>query len=120
MSNLKIELDELNVFEYEYDKYKGKNEISGLTAEGACFRFAEWLKSRGYEDEPYDVLANTSSVRDGNRLDIHDNYQMNNLGYNVSDSIEITFLYVYNNTLWAVLYDSANDSYYGEFEIPAI
>lgn len=120
MSKLKIELDNLNVFEYEYDKYKGKNEISSLVAEGACFRFAEWLKSKGYEEEPGDVMANTSGIRDGNRLDIHDNYQMNYLGYDVPDNIEITFLYIHNNMLWAVLYDKADDSYYGEIEIPAI
>lgn len=106
--------DGFNIFEVEYDRYKGKNEISGIVAEGMCFRFAEFLKANGYaEDEPIDVYNNTSGIRDGNRLDIHDNYDF-------VDGLEFSYLYSVNGTVWAVLYDPSKDSWYGEVEIPCV
>ena len=105
------EINGVNVFEYEYEKWKAKENVNSLTAEGMCFRFANWLRENGIADDTAeDVYNNTSGIRDGNRLDIHDNY--------VWEELEITFLYTVNGTVWAVLYDPEDDRYYGEVEIP--
>lgn len=101
-----------NVFECEYDKWKGKEELNSLQVEGMIFRFADWLYENGIADDTiYDVYNNTSGIRDGNRLDIHDNYKITDTLY------EISYIYSVNGTVWAVLYDTENDCYYGEIEI---
>ena len=110
MGKLLTEINGINVFEYEYEQWKGKENVNSLTAEGMCFRFANWLRENDIADDTAeDVYNNTSGIRDGNRLDIHDNYQW--------EELEIIFLYTVNGTVWAVLYNPEDDSYYGEVEI---
>lgn len=103
----------MNVFECNYDKYKGKTELSSLEAEGIAFRFYRWLEYYGLnfcEEKAEDVYNNLSGIRDGNRLDIHDNYYF-------TEELEIIYLYSVNGTVWAVLYDKVNGKYYGEVEV---
>lgn len=104
-----------NVYEYEYEKYRNANKITAVVVEGVCFRLAEFLRDvLGYEDSAWDVVNNISSVRDGNRIDLMDNYKFDG-------SLEISFIYVLDNGfVTAVLYDEANDTWYGEIEIPAL
>lgn len=112
MSNFKTEINGINVFDYEYNDYRNKNEINALVAEGMCYRLSVFLNANDISyDSPEDVYNNTSAIRDGNRLDIHDNYEWEN-------GLEISFIYSVNGTCWAVLYDTENDIWYGEIEIP--
>lgn len=109
------EWNENNIFECEYDKWKGKSNLTSLQAEGICYRFSKWLQENDVAyDDPDDVYNNTSEIRDGNRLDIHDNYVLNETDY------EISYLYSVNGTVWAVLYDTENGCWYGEIEINAV
>lgn len=101
-----------NIFECAYDAFKGKNHLSSIEREGIIFRFSNWLNENDISDDtPHDVYNNTSEVRDGNRFDIHDNYEI------FGTDLEISYIYSVNGTVWAVLYDSENDRYYGEMEI---
>lgn len=107
-------LDE-NVFEPEYDKYRGA-KASGLEACGACLMFAQFMQEHGYDWVDADeVWNNTSGLRDGNRLDFMDNYEIDD-GEQV---LEFTYMYIVNGTVWAVLYDPEEDSYIGDIEIYA-
>lgn len=106
--------DSLDVFEYEYEKYRNKNEINSIVAEGVCFRLSKFLDDFGYNESADDVYNNTSCVREGNRIDIMDNYVLDG-------SIELSFVYVLDNGyVTGVLYDKANDTWYGEIEISTI
>lgn len=108
-------LDE-NVFEHEYDKYRGA-KTSGLEACGACLMFAQFMQEHGYDWVDADeVWNNTSGLRDGNRLDFMDNYVVET---DDGDEVEFTFMYIVNGTVWAVLYDPEEDSYVGDIEIYA-
>ena len=107
-------LDE-NVFEPEYDKYRGA-KASGLEACGACLMFAQFMQEHGYEVDADEVYNNTSGLRDGNRLDFMDNYTVET---DDGDEVEFTYMYIVNGTVWATLYDPEDDSYVGDIEIYA-
>lgn len=119
MANFKMELCGINVFEHDYENWRDR-ETRSLESYGAAFKFAEWMRSVGLIDEyetDLDVYNNMSGLRDGNRLDIHDNYKFFLTNeYN----LEISFLYIVNSNLWAVLYDRDNNAWFGDIEIPNI
>lgn len=112
MSKLLTKINGVPVYECDYDNWRDKFNINGLTAEGMCFRFAMWLKNvLGYEEDAEDVYNNTSGIRDGSRLDIHDNYT-----FSKEDDLQISFLYYVNGNVWAALVKDGD--YFGEIEIP--
>ena len=102
--------NDVNVFEYNDGRYAGKSKINSLEAEGLIYRLYRWLNENGYEEEIEDVRNNASPIRNGNEIQLMDNYPFDG-------RIEISFLYSYNGTAWAVLYDTLNDRWYGEFEL---
>ena len=79
---------------------------------GACLSLAMFLQTLGYDESAEDVFNNTSGIRDGNRVDIIEDYD-----FEKSEGLVITFIYFVNSTARAVIYDTVNDSYYGEFDL---
>ena len=114
MSRFKEKLQGIDVFECSYYEWKGHDDLNSLQGEGVAYRFYKWLESYGYDEDIDSVYNNLSGIRDGNRLDIHDNYKL------FDSDLEISFLYVVNGNVWAVLLDKPNDSWYGEFELPCV
>lgn len=113
MNRVINKINNIDIFEYSYNDWKNSNELNPLEGEGANFRFYRWLKKNiDTEINIEDVWNNTSAIRDGNRIDIHDNYEFFNT------KLQISFLYVVNSNVWVVLYNPQDDSWYGEFEIP--
>ena len=108
------EINGFRVWEYDYDEYKGKYELHGIYGSGMCLEFALWLNNNGIsEDTAEDVYNNTSGLRDGNRLDIHDNYNLTEDG-----RYQIAFLWALKNGIvYATVYDNEEDKWVGEIEI---
>ena len=102
-----------DIFEYVAPNYRGYTTINGVIADGMRLRLYSWLNNNGYGDSIEDVYDNTSGVREGNEIHIFDDYKFD---YD-DDSLYISYLYYHNGNVWAVLYDKANDSWYGEFEL---
>lgn len=76
-------------------------------------RFARWLCENSIADEcAEEVYNNTSAIRDGNRLDIHDDYIFDD-----EEKYEISFLYVENAILYTVIYNNESDEFVGKIEI---
>lgn len=116
MSELKTEINGINIFEHDYDRWRNHEECNGLTGEGVAFRFNRFLKHYDLVLSEYETVEDTwnnlSAARDGNRYDIHDNYV-----FDEDNDLEISFLYVVNGNLWATLLQG--NEWYGDFEIPA-
>ena len=112
MGNYIAEKNGVSIFSCDYDNYRNKEQINSLMAEGACFRLSKFIQTLGLEETAEDVYNNTSAIRDGNRIDILDNYI-----FDEEEGLEITFMYIVNNTCWAVIYDTYAGKYYGEFEL---
>ena len=90
---------------------KPDNKINGTIADGMIFRFFRWARLNGVvdiEDDIEDVWNNFSGIRDGNRLDIMDNYHL-------EEDIEISDVYYVNGCTWAALI--RDGSTYGDIEI---
>lgn len=69
--------------------------------------------NRDFSDSAEDVYNNTSCLRDGNRLNIHENYDLTEDGY-----YQITFLWgMENGNVYAEVYDTEEDRYVGYIEI---
>ncbi|MCR5453179.1 MAG: hypothetical protein K6F00_11185 [Lachnospiraceae bacterium] len=101
----------INVFEYEYEKWKAHEQCNSLVDYGVAYKLNRFLKAYGIAyEEVDDTYNNLSGSRDENRYDIMDNYPF-------TDNLEISFLYVANGNLWAVLENSSKNSWYGEIEI---
>lgn len=115
MGKLIEERNGVNIFEYEAPKYRGVIEGNKIIAYGMCYKLYEWLCDNGNieEGEIEDVMNNTSGLRHGNEIHIHDDYKFDW----DDDSLYINYLYYHNGNVWAVLYDQANRDYYGEFEL---
>lgn len=112
-------INDINIFAHEYEKWKGHEKVNSLTAEGVAFRFYRFLQYKGIINEYdtiEDVWGNLSEVRDNNRIDIHDDYRFS--WDDEYENLYINFLYIVNGNVWGVLYDKANNSWYGDFEIP--
>lgn len=113
MADVVKETETYDIITYDYETWRGK-EINSLEYYGAIFFLRNFINNYlGYEDDYDDVYENTSSIRDGNRIDIHDNYSLN-----LDDmELEISFVYVVNGLVYAAVYDSENDTWYGEIEL---
>lgn len=97
------------VFKKSYEP--AEKSVGGLVAEGMIYRFSRWLNWHDISDDNVnDVWNNTSEIRDGNRLDIHDNYIL-------APGFEITYLYCKNDMCWAMVYNKISGSWLGEIEI---
>lgn len=105
-------INNVDIFEHIPGKYSnnGKTEINSLEADGLRMRLYRFLEDIDMEIDMEDVYNNTSGIRNGNEVQLIDDYWF-------SDDIYISYLYSYNGTAWAVLYDKANNDWYGEFEI---
>lgn len=103
-------VNNVDIFEHEQGAYNGKSKINSLEADGLRLRLYRFLMGMDMEIEMDDVYDNTSGIRNGNEVQLYDDYWF-------SDDLYISYLYAYNGTAWAVLYDKANDNWYGEFEI---
>lgn len=103
------------IFEYEAPKYRNIFVGNGVIAYGMCYKLYEWLRDNGNveEGEVEEVMNNTSGLRHGNEIHIHDDYKFDW----EDDELYISYLYYHNGTVWAVLLDKANDTWYGEFEL---
>lgn len=101
----------VNVFKYtgEYCG-EGKAEVNGIIGRGMESKLYEWMQRMGYGETLEDIDNNTSAFRNGNVKHFYDNYPF-------VDDLELSWMYYYNGTVWVVLYDKANDTWYGEFEI---
>lgn len=102
----------VNIFEYDAPKYRGREKINSVIADGMRYKLYAWLKENGVYDEVdiESVYNNTSGIREGNEVQLYDNDRFDG-------TLEISYLYYYNGMVYAVLYDKANDSWYGEFEL---
>ena len=101
-----------NIFEYDYERWKGHEECNGLVGYGVAYKFHRWLFDNDLVDEftsVDDTYNNLSACRDGNRYDIHDNYILGDT------DMEISFLYVVNGNLWATI--QKDNGWYGDIEI---
>ena len=109
-----IEINGFKVWEHSYDEYKGKYKLNSLQAKGMCLAFALWLDENQMSwDKAEDVYNNTSAIRDGNRLDIHDNYFLSEDG-----RYQIAYLWALENGIvYATVYDREKDEWVGEIEI---
>ena len=108
------EIRGFKVFEDNYYEYKGKYELTGTFAAGMCLLFAQWLSANDLSDDTAeDVYNNTSGLRDGNRLDLHENYYLTDDG-----RYQISFLWgLENGLVLAEVYDSDEDTYVGWIRI---
>ena len=100
----------VNIFEYVAPKYRGVDDVNRVTSEGMVFRLYNWLKENGYEEDFDAVYENTSGIRNGNEIDIHDEYKFD-------QDLYISYLYYHNGNVWAVLINKATDTWHGEFEL---
>jgi hypothetical protein len=103
----------VDIFEYQAPKYRGIDKINSVIAEGMRYRLYAWLRENGIEEDIEDVRNNTSGIREGNEVQIIDDYLFD---YDEGD-VRISYLYYHNGTVWAVLYDWAENRWYGEFEL---
>jgi hypothetical protein len=113
MRNYK-EINGFTVFESGYDHYKGKYQLNGLHAMGMISALYKWLCDNGSDYLEFeDVYDNTSGLRDGNRIDIMDNYELTEDG-----RYQISYIWALENGLvYATVYDKEEDEYVGDIEI---
>lgn len=99
-----------------YDRVENTYKINEVFATGMCFYFSEWMRNNYISDDTTeDVYNNTSGVRDGCRLDIHDNYNLTDDG-----RYQISYLYALENgIIYAAVYDAEENCYIGDIEIKA-
>ena len=109
-----VEINGFRIWEHDYDDYKNKYTLEGIYGAGMCMLFALWLKDNDISyDTAEDVWHNTSGLRDGNRLDIHENYNLTEDG-----RYQISYLWALENGIvYATVYDSEEDKWVGEIEI---
>ena len=109
-----IGINGFTVWEDDYDNYKGKYKLTSTFAEGMCMKFARWMNENDISwDSAEDVYNNTSVLRDGNRLDIYENYDLTDDG-----RYQISFLWgLGNGNVYAQVYDTEADKYVGYIEI---
>lgn len=115
MSKLIEKRNGVNIFEYEAPKFRGLDNGNKVIGYGMCYMLYDWLCNNGNVEigDVEDVMSNTSGLRHGNEIHIHDDYKFDW----EDDSLYINYLYYCNGTVWAVLLDKANGTYYGEFEL---
>ena len=108
------EINGFRVWEHDYDIYKGTYHLESIFGDGMCMRFSRWLNENDISyDTAEDVYNNTSAIRDGNRLDIHDNYSLTDDG-----RYQITYLWALENGIvYATVFDFKENKWVGEIEI---
>lgn len=102
-----------NIFEYVAPQYRGRDIIDGVIADGMRLRLYNWLRENGNEEDIEGVYNNTSGIREGNEIQLYDNYKFDW----DEDRLYISYMYYYNGNVWAVLYDEETKDWYGEFEL---
>ena len=109
--------EEFNIIPSNYEENENKYKLNSVFAAGMCYYFSEWLNSHSIsEDTTEDVFNNTSALRDGCRLDIHDNYY---LDYD-DERYQISYLWALENgIIYASVYDTMESRYIGDIEIKA-
>lgn len=114
MGKLIEERNGVNIFEYEAPKYRGKENINGVIADGMILRLYQWLTDHDIDDYAIDELygSYTSGIRNGNELQVIDD-----IPFDYESDLYISYMYYVNGTVWAVLYDKAKGDWYGEFEL---
>lgn len=107
-------INEFTVWKDDYNNFKGKYKLTDTFAEGMCMKFARFLNENYFsEDSAEEIYNNTSCLRDGNRLDIHENYDLTDDGH-----YQISFLWgLENGIVYAEVYDTKADKYVGYIEI---
>lgn len=107
--------EEFNVISSIYNENENKYRLNSVFAAGMCYYFSEWLNDHGIaEDTTEDVFNNTSGLRDGNRLDIYDNYYFD---YD-NKRYQISYIWALENgIIYATIYDAMKDRYIGDIEI---
>lgn len=118
MAEFKGKINGINIFEYDAPKWRGHEKCSGLISDGVVYRLYRFLTYYGLIDEyeTIDSVWNNVAAREGNEYQLLDNYRF--CWDDEYENLEISYLYVVNGMLWGVLYNKANDSWYGDFEIP--
>lgn len=111
---ININGNNFDVLESAYDENENTYKLNSVFAAGMCFYFAEWINNNGIsEDTTEEVYNNTSAIRDGCRLDIHDNYC-------IDERYEISYLWALENgIIYATIYDTEENCYIGDIEIKA-
>ena len=109
--------EEFNVIPSSYEENKNKYKLNGVFAAGMCYYFAEWLNNHSIsEDTAEDVYNNVSEIRDGRRLDIHEDYCFDD----EEKRYYISYLWALENgIIYAAIYDNVDDRYIGDIEIKA-
>ena len=66
---------------------KSRKPYSGIESDGACYRFAAWCVSQGYEDNIWEAYSNLSGERSnrdgGSRWDLMDHYPLGDNGESI-------------------------------------
>ena len=109
--------EEFNIIPSSYEENESRYKLNSVFAAGMCYYFAEWLNNHSIsEDTTEDVYNNVSEIRDGCRLDIHENYC---LDYD-DERYQISYLWALENgIIYAAVYDNVDDRYIGDIEIKA-
>lgn len=104
------------LLEDDYHNYKGEYTLNGLHVLGMIGALYRWLQEYSLVDELTtfnDVYDNISGLRDGNRLDIMDNYNLTDDG-----KYQISYIWALENGIvYATVYDREEDKYIGNIEI---
>ena len=109
--------EEFNIIPSSYEENENKYKLNSVFAAGMRYYFSEWLNSHSLsEDTTEDVFNNTSALRDGCRIDIHENYC---LDYD-EERYQISYLWALENgIIYAAVYDTMENRYIGDIEIKA-
>lgn len=109
--------EEFNVIPSTYKENENKYKLNSVFAAGMCYYFSQWLNEHDIaEDTTEDVFNNTSGLRDGNRLDIHEEYPLDD----EEERFQISYLWALENgIIYAAVYDTIDDRYIGDVEIKA-
>ena len=109
--------EEFNIIPSSYEENENKYQLNSVFAAGMRYYFSEWLNSHSIsEDTTEDVFDNTSALRDGCRIDIHDNYY---LDYD-EERYQISYLWALENgIIYASVYDTMENHFIGDIEIKA-
>ena len=109
--------EEFNIIPSSYEENENKYKLNSVFAAGMCYYFAEWLNNHSIsEDTAEDVYNNTSGIRDGCRLDIHEDYCLDD----EEARYYISYLWALENgIIYAAVYDNMDDRYIGDIEIKA-
>ena len=108
--------EEFNIIPSSYEENENKYKLNSVFFFFLCYYFAEWLNNHSIsEDTAEDVYNNTSAIRDGCRLDIHEDYCLDD-----EERYQINYLWALENgIIYAAVYDTMENRYIGDIEIKA-